>query len=456
MYKVIDCAWNIGAHAAELKAAGIDTVIRYFNRQNSAALPSKRLEQPEAEELAESGLSLCTVYQQRGGAGGRLEDFEPEAGRADCERAMRQAAEIGQPDGSAIYFAVDHDYFRASELRQIERYFEAVRARAEGRFRIGVYGSGTVGRALVRAGHADLVWLAAATGWSGTRDLLETDQWALYQIHPPRNWNGRFTYDGNVVGSRWADFGQFRLGAAGRGAVDAGRGPAASGQRPVQLSEVVATGGLNLRRGPGETFAVEHSYAKGTLVHVLGQEGAWAKVDVNGDGSVDGYMHAGFLRAVSGGLPAGDAVGSSPYAVALAELALDIREVPGRASNPRISLYHRSTNQWAGTSDDVSWCSSFVNYCVEQAGYTGTNRQDARSWENWGRDVTGAPREGDIAVFSRTRNAALGHVAFFVEDLGDHVKILGGNQSDRVRYSVYPKDGEMGGVPYRLLTIRRA
>jgi len=37
--KIIDTLWFAGAKAAQLKQAGIGTVIRYYNFQNSSALP---------------------------------------------------------------------------------------------------------------------------------------------------------------------------------------------------------------------------------------------------------------------------------------------------------------------------------------------------------------------------------------------------------------------------------
>ena len=67
------------------------------------------------------------------------------------------------------------------------------------------------------------------------------------------------------------------------------------------------------------------------------------------------------------------------------------------------------------------------------------------------------PKQGDIAVFARgPMNGSDGHVGFLVADEGGPtVKILGGNQSNRVCYQTYPKDGNLGSTRYRLLGIRR-
>jgi len=48
------------------------------------------------------------------------------------------------------------------------------------------------------------------------------------------------------------------------------------------------------------------------------------------------------------------------------------KEIKGGKHNPRILEYHATTTRKA-TTDEVSWCSSFVNWCMTQAGYEGTN-----------------------------------------------------------------------------------
>ena len=227
--------------------------------------------------------------------------------------------------------------------------------------------------------------------------------------------------------------------------------------------EVIATSGLTLRGGPGKDYDRLSVLAEGSLVHVLGQTGRWIQVDLTGDGGADGFMHGDFLRSVSGGLPVSMSSSSfhSPaattqeaYAIARQELALDVREVPGGGNNPRIVSYHNSTTATAGTDDSVPWCASFVNFCVEQSGLNGTDSQWALSWKDWGADASDDPREGDIVVFERVGQG--GHVGFFVNDLGKQIAVLGGNQSNRVKISTYPKNGKLGSFTYKLRGIRRA
>ncbi|MGF1446978.1 MAG: glycoside hydrolase domain-containing protein [Pikeienuella sp.] len=212
MDAIIDTAWAVGSAAAALSGAGCRTVIRYYNHRNSSRLPSKRLERAEAEALSAAGLSLAVVFQQRGGAGGHLSDLDATAGARDGARALDCAARVGQPEGSAIYFAVDHD-FLARERAEIRLYFAALRRVLANRYRLGVYGSGALGAELLECELADYVWLAGARGWSGTRQMLAEGGWALFQSALHLNWNG-ISYDANIVGAS-GEFGAFTpLGCA--------------------------------------------------------------------------------------------------------------------------------------------------------------------------------------------------------------------------------------------------
>jgi uncharacterized protein (TIGR02594 family) len=451
MHEIIDVARDIGPLAERLAAAGVKTVLRYYNHRNGPNNPTKGLTRRELDQLQAAGLDVAVVFQQRGGADGHLGDLSAANGTRDAQRALDMAAAMGQPAGSAIYFAVDHDYFRTSELSQVESYFRAVRAKLAGAFLCGVYGSGTIGRTLRRAGLVDYVWLAAATGWSGTRQALEAGEWTLFQKYLERTSEvGGFIYDGNIVNPAFGSFGQFGPSAT----AFTGRGLGVEAQY-----RIAARSGLNLRSGPGEDYRVIQSVAPDTIVAGLGRDGRWMQVDLDGDRRADGYMFASFLRSVSGGLPLALPGPLRPFDVARAELALDVTEIPGSANNPRIVLYHSTTQGDAAENvDETAWCSSFVNYCVEQAGFSGTDSKWARDWHesDWGSVVTDDPEEGDIVVWRRVgAGDDGGHVGFFVNADASGIQVLGGNQSDRVRIQRYPRNGTLDPYTYTLLSIRR-
>jgi uncharacterized protein (TIGR02594 family) len=128
------------------------------------------------------------------------------------------------------------------------------------------------------------------------------------------------------------------------------------------------------------------------------------------------------------------ATATTPYAVARTELLKNISEFPGEHNNnPEITLYH-STTTGGAAPDEVAWCSSFVNYCVEKAGKVGTDSKAARSWNQWENAVAKPQwQEGDIIVFWRESPTGWqGHVGFLVDWNGPKPSVLGGNQGNKL------------------------
>jgi uncharacterized protein (TIGR02594 family) len=123
-----------------------------------------------------------------------------------------------------------------------------------------------------------------------------------------------------------------------------------------------------------------------------------------------------------------------PMWLTVAKRELGVAEVPGSGNNPRIVLYHTATTLGA-KDDEVPWCSAFVNWALARGGVKGTNNAMARSFLKWG--IECAPRIGAIVVFKRGEPPA-GHVAFWVGAGDGRVRVLGGNQGDRVSIASYP------------------
>ena len=127
--------------------------------------------------------------------------------------------------------------------------------------------------------------------------------------------------------------------------------------------------------------------------------------------------------------------------VAFAEVG--VTTYPPGQSNPRVTEYHGHTNI-RGYDDKASWCSSFVNWSLAQAGIVGTRSALARSWLEWG-DALTEPVPGCIAILSREDPAGWkGHVGFLLRADDVHVHLLGGNQLAQVREHFYPKDLVLG------------
>ena len=128
------------------------------------------------------------------------------------------------------------------------------------------------------------------------------------------------------------------------------------------------------------------------------------------------------------------------FKIALKETG--VTEIPGPKSNERIDEYHKSCGY--SHRDDVPWCSSFVNWCLEKAGIKGTKNPMARSWLNWGYPVD-EPKKGDVVIFWRNSpDSSSGHVGFYVNKYGDLIEVLGGNQGNKVSYAYYSESRLLG------------
>lgn len=127
--------------------------------------------------------------------------------------------------------------------------------------------------------------------------------------------------------------------------------------------------------------------------------------------------------------------------MAIAEKEIGVKEIPGSNDNPRIVEYHSATTLKA-TDDETPWCSAFVNWCMSMAGITGTKSAAARSWLDWGTPLD-EPIRGAIVILKRGAPPS-GHVGFVELDMGDTIRVLGGNQSDCVKYSTYKKATVLG------------
>jgi uncharacterized protein (TIGR02594 family) len=97
------------------------------------------------------------------------------------------------------------------------------------------------------------------------------------------------------------------------------------------------------------------------------------------------------------------------------------------------------------TDDETPWCSSFVNWVMVKSGRKGTNNAAAKSWLGWGCAVN-SPVPGVVTVIEKkaagyceaSGSSSGYHVAFFVSSTPSHLRLLGGNQQNRVKYTEFP------------------
>jgi uncharacterized protein (TIGR02594 family) len=132
-----------------------------------------------------------------------------------------------------------------------------------------------------------------------------------------------------------------------------------------------------------------------------------------------------------------------PQWLAAAWAELGQREVAGAADNPRIAAMFRDAGQDAKHHDEVPWCAAFVGACLERADLQGSGSLMARSYLRWGGSLDDG-RFGAVAVLSRGRDPAAGHVGFLVGETDENVFLLGGNQSNAVTVAAFPKSRLLG------------
>ncbi|GED34916.1 hypothetical protein BCE02nite_60570 [Brevibacillus centrosporus] len=155
--KGIDCAVPLTAEKAKaMAAAGYKFVARYMVPER---LAWKRLTKAEAGLITAAGMKVVSVFETTANrpAGGAA------AGLEDGVEAYKEAQLIGQPIGSAIYFAVDFDT-KATDYTAIEAYLRAAATKIPG-YEIGVYAEYDVIEEMAKRGAAQHFWQTYA--WSG-------------------------------------------------------------------------------------------------------------------------------------------------------------------------------------------------------------------------------------------------------------------------------------------------
>src|SRR5207247_11472667 len=99
----MDARVNCGAFASCIATAGMKFVVRYYSN-----VVNKTMTRAEEAALSTAGLQVAAaaVFQD---SGNDIKFFSAELGKKNAAKALLLAAGIGQPAGSAIYFAADFD-----------------------------------------------------------------------------------------------------------------------------------------------------------------------------------------------------------------------------------------------------------------------------------------------------------------------------------------------------------
>jgi hypothetical protein len=192
---------------SELENSRVDFVARYYR-----------------ERLSSQGLKIVAVWESHSAD---PRHFYYSSGFEDAATAYGEARAVGQPAGSAIYFAVDFNA-HGWEIGPIEDYFRGVAAglgtanNGQPYYAIGVYGSGAVCEAVKATGLARYSWLSNSLSWEGSDSY---DNWDILQGEDTPELS--FSQDTDQARG---EYGAFRL--AGPGGTYAGAVPSARAAPP--------------------------------------------------------------------------------------------------------------------------------------------------------------------------------------------------------------------------------
>ena len=147
-----DCATKLTEKMAkDLKGAGFRYAARYLGDS------WKSFDKKEAEIIQKTGIKLISIFQK---SANKLSYFTEKQGIVDGKDAEKWAKAVGQPEGTAIYFAVDCDV-AGKQMQLIQAYFSAIKKQLRS-YKVGIYGSYAVMYAL--RDYADYFWQTYA--WS--------------------------------------------------------------------------------------------------------------------------------------------------------------------------------------------------------------------------------------------------------------------------------------------------
>jgi Uncharacterized protein conserved in bacteria (DUF2272)/Domain of unknown function (DUF1906) len=195
---VIDTNNNVTGQIQELKNRGVTAVGRYYSSSSW-----KRLTRVEAVQLTDSGIGVFTVFENDGDPA-----LTSDMGVHHGQLARQQAAGVGQPEGSAIYFALEHlpSGYTKKDIKGIRKYITGVRSVLDGHYKIGVYSDGIVCRSLLDEGLCEFTWLSASSSFEGSKQFYDSGDWSLAQKTPiDQDWDG-ISVDVNETSG---DFGSF-------------------------------------------------------------------------------------------------------------------------------------------------------------------------------------------------------------------------------------------------------
>ena len=171
-----DCATQLTAAKAKTL---YDNGYRYIGRYLTGN--SKKITRTEAQIIFDAGLKFFPIYQS---SANYLEYFTPQQGADDAQKAKKAATELGLPENTIIYFAVDFDCLDYQITNNVIPYFERVHNEmADSGYRVGIYGTRNACMRVSNLGYAYSSFVGdMSTGFSGNLGFKMPSNWAFDQF----------------------------------------------------------------------------------------------------------------------------------------------------------------------------------------------------------------------------------------------------------------------------------
>ena len=199
----IDTNTNTLKHLKTLQDNDVTAIGRYYRIVH----PEWRITKPEAKMLSQANIKIWIVYEDTGGTSLPLTVAK---GKEHGSNALQQAKNIGQPEGTPIYFALEGlpNGYSKKDLPGIRKYFAGVKEVIGTSYQLGVYSDGIVCKTVLDEGICTYTWLSASLGFDGTKEFLKSGRWNIFQKTPlDQNWGG-LSVDVNRIKK---DFGGFSV-----------------------------------------------------------------------------------------------------------------------------------------------------------------------------------------------------------------------------------------------------
>ena len=181
-----DTSHQIDANeAAALNSAGYKYVGRYLTGTagTGSSEVDKNLTTSEISILTNAGLKIFPIYQA--GASDDEDYFTQTKGSSDGRKAGLAAMQLGFPDDTIIYFAVDVDIQDGDIAGTVEPYFTGVASGINSfGFKVGIYATRNVANTIITDGLADKAFVSdMSTGFSGNLGFPMPSEWSFDQFN---------------------------------------------------------------------------------------------------------------------------------------------------------------------------------------------------------------------------------------------------------------------------------